>query len=145
MSYYEWTHFLWIFWSISTKIFLWRIEEILNSWRQEWHKAVCWDRGFVAIKKWLIFLIIKVSYFCNKNDIFCLKSQKGECFLPNEPYFLQVWWKLRNLTCCSKYSRSNKHPVVGADVALMFNPLFSGQKVIKQNFGPCPPLRNSIT
>ena len=67
MSYYEWycirTHFLWIFWSISTT-FLWRIEEILNSWRQEWHKAVCGN------KKWLIFLIIKISYFATKMTFF---------------------------------------------------------------------------
>ena len=74
---------------------LWRINEIFNSWRQEWHKAACWNPQSVANTKMAVFLSLKFHIFGNNNKIFCLKSQKGECFLPNEPCFSQVWWKLR--------------------------------------------------
>ena len=67
---------------------------------------------------------------------FLFKITKGWVFFAKWAIFLQVWWKLRNLTCCSKYSRSNKHPVFVIFVFGRYFPLvldsFIKQKTIKQ-------------
>ena len=74
------------------------------------------------------------NLFCCQGNIslnFTFKTQKGECFLSNEPNHANFEQKLRILEHTSKYTNSNQHPILFFGSFHIFTLLFGAYLIIR--------------